>query len=72
MKSILHGDRQNAILVDTWILSPLMFHYSAIFLAALKEDLNKPELEAAIMETEFLKNEIISIHRNIRVWTTDK
>ena len=50
----------------------MLVENEAIFLAALKEDLNKPELEAAIMETEFLKNEIISIQRNIRDWTTDK
>ena len=50
----------------------MLVENEAIFLAALNEDLNKPELEAAIMETEFLKNEIISIHRNIRDGTTDK
>jgi len=53
-------------------LKRMLVENETLFLSALKEDLNKPELEAAIMETEFLKNEIISIQRNIRDWTRDK
>ena len=42
------------------------------WLAALKSDLNKPYQESCLSEIDFLKNEVISLRRNIRVWTKDQ
>ena len=42
------------------------------WLAALKSDLNKPYQESCLSEIDFLKNEEISLRRNIRVWTKDQ
>ena len=42
------------------------------FLAALKKDLNKPLQESIMAEIDFLRNEVISILRNINTWTKDQ
>ena len=50
----------------------MLVEHEATFLEALKTDLNKPKQEAFMAEIDFLKNDIISIKRNIREWTKDK
>ena len=50
----------------------MLVENESIFLEALKTDLNKPKQEAFMAEIDFLKNDIISIKRNIREWTKDK
>ena len=42
------------------------------FLAALKKDLNKPLQESIMAEIDFLRNEVISILRNINTWTKEQ
>jgi len=42
------------------------------FVAALKTDLNKPLQESIMTEIDFLRNDIISILRNIKSWTKDQ
>ena len=44
----------------------------AKWLAALKSDLNKPYQESCLSEIDFLKNELISLRRNIRTWAKDQ
>jgi len=53
-------------------LERMLVEHEATFLEALKTDLNKPKQEAFMAEIDFLKNDIISIKRNIREWTKDK
>ena len=50
----------------------MLIENESTFLDALKTDLNKPRQEAYMSEIDFLKNDIISILRNIREWTKDK
>ena len=50
----------------------MLIENESTFLDALKADLNKPRQEAYMSEIDFLKNDIISILRNIREWTKDK
>ena len=42
------------------------------FVAALKTDLNKPLQESIMTEIDYLRNDIISILRNIKIWTKDQ
>jgi len=42
------------------------------FVAALQTDLNKPLQESIMTEIDFLRNDIISILRNIKSWTKDQ
>jgi len=43
-----------------------------VLLEALKKDLNKPKQESYMSEIDYLRNDIISILRNIRDWTKDR
>ena len=42
------------------------------WLAALKSDLNKPYQESCLSELDFVKNDVISLCRNIRDWSQDQ
>ena len=53
-------------------LSRMLVDNEAKWLAALKSDLNKPYQESCLSEIDFLKNEVISLRRNIRAWAKDQ
>ena len=54
------------------ILNRMLVDNEAKWLAALKSDLNKPYQESCLSEIDFLKNELISLRRNIRTWAKDQ
>lgn len=50
----------------------MLVENESTFVAALKTDLNKPLQESIMTEIDFLRNDIISILRNIKSWTKDQ
>ena len=50
----------------------MLVENESTFVAALKTDLNKPLQESIMSEIDFLRNDVISILRNIKTWTKDQ
>jgi len=50
----------------------MLTEHEATFIEALKQDLNKPLQDAIVSEIDFLKNEVISLLRNIDSWSKDQ
>ena len=50
----------------------MLVENESTFVAALKTDLDKPLQESIMSEIDFLRNDVISILRNIKTWTKDQ